>query len=257
MVGKVADPILNSTVGGQPGFLSTQWGLLLAAAEANRIGSQPLAQDAWSELYRTYCYPVYAFIRRRGHDRPRAQDLTQDFFVHLLEKGTLGRADPNKGRFRTFLLGALDFFLIDTARREGARKRGGNHRFVFLDDPDAAENAYQLAAPAWETPEKLFDARWAATLLGAVFTRLRGEMARAGKEWLFDALQDYVVGAEDASYQQTAEALGLSLPALKTHIHRLRMRYGTLLREEVGRTVAYPGELEEEIRHLRSALRVD
>ena len=257
MIADVANAILTSTAGGQPGFLSTQWGLLLAAAEANRSAVPSPAQEAWAELYRTYCYPVYAFIRRRGHDRPRAQDLTQDFFVHLLEKGTLGRADPNKGRFRTFLLGALEVFLIDTARREGARKRGGNRRFVFLDDPDAAEKAYQLAAPAWETPEKLFDARWAATLLGAVFTRLRAEMARAGKERLFEALQDYVVGAEDASYQQTAEALGLSLPALKTQIHRLRIRYGTLLREEVGRTVAHPGELEEEVRHLRSALRVD
>ncbi len=248
---------LNSTAGGRQGFVSTQWGLLLAAAEAHRIEAESPAQNAWAELYRTYCYPVYAFIRRRGHSRPQAQDLTQDFFVHLLERGTLGRADPNKGRFRTFLLGALEYFLIDAARRENAHKRGGTRRFVFLDDPDTAEHQYQLAAPAWETPEKLFDARWAAALLGVVFARLHEEMAQAGKESLFKALQGYVAGAEDASYQETADALGLSLAALKTHIHRLRGRYGALLREEVARTVANPADGEEELRHLRAALRAD
>ncbi len=254
-VGTVRDAALNSTAGGRKGFVSTQWGLLLAASEGNRAGAEPHAQNAWAELYRAYCYPVYAFIRRRGHSRPKAQDLTQDFFVHLLEKGTLGRVDAGKGRFRTFLLGALEYFLVDAARRENTHKRGGNRHFVFLDDPDVAEQQFQLAAPGWETPEKLFDARWAAALLGVVFARLREEMTLAGKERLFEALQGYVAGAEDASYQQTADALGLSLAALKSHIHRLRGRYGTLLREEVARTVASPADAEEELHHLRAALR--
>ena len=251
----VCDAALNSTAGGRQGFVSTQWGVLLAAAERDAAGAQPQARDAWAELYRAYCFPVYAFIRRRGHPRPRAQDLTQDFFVHLLEKGTLGRADPGKGRFRTFLLGALEYFLVDAARRENAHKRGGGRTFVFLDDPDAAEAQFQLAAPAWETPEKLFDARWAAALLGVVFARLHAEMAQAGKERLFEALQGYVAGAEDASYQATADAVGLSLAALKSLIHRLRTRYGVLLREEVARTVAIPADGEAELRHLRAALR--
>ena len=194
-------------------------------------------------------------MRRRGYPRHRAQDLTQDFFVHLLEKGTLGRADPDKGRFRTFLLGALDYFLIDAARRTNAHKRGGGSRFVFLDDPDSAEQQYQLAVPAWETPDRLFDARWAAALLDCVLTRLRAEMAQAGKESLFIALQGYIAGVEDASYQATADTLGMSLSALKSHIHRLRGRYGVLLREEVARTVADPADSEEELRHLRAALR--
>ena len=246
---------MHSTAGGRPGFVSTRWSLLLAAAERRPTDPDPLAQEAWAELYRAYCYPVYVFVRRRGHPRPRAQDLTQDFFVHLLEKGTLGRADPNKGRFRTFLLGALELFLAETARREGARKRGGHGHFIFLDDPDRAESQYQLAAPAWETPERLFDAQWAVALLGAVFTRLREEMAQAGKERLFAALQGYVTGAEETSYQQTADALGLSLPAFKSHLHRLRGRYGVLLREEIARTVADPADAEGELRHLRAALR--
>ena len=249
------DAALNSTVGGRPGFVSTQWSLLVAAAGRQPADVDARSQDAWAELYRAYCYPVYVFVRRRGHLRPRAQDLTQDFFVHLLEKGTLGRADPNKGRFRTFLLGALELFLAETARREGARKRGGQSRFVFLDDPDRAENQYQLAAPSWETPEKLFDAQWAVTLLGVVFTRLREEMVLAGKERLFTALQGYVAGAEDASYQEAADALGLSLPALKSQLHRLRGRYGVLLREEIARTISDPAEGEAELRHLRAALR--
>ena len=249
----VENAALNSTDGGRPGFVSTQWGLLLAAAKDT--GDDRSVREAWETLYRVYCYPVYAFIRRRGHARPAAQDLTQDFFVHLVEKNTLTRLDQNRGRFRTFLLGAVEYFLADAARRASAHKRGGGTWPVFLDDADAAESGYQLSAPAWETPERLFDARWAAALLGAVFARLREEMARAGKGRLFEALKDYVVGAEDASYHQTAAALGISLPALKSVVHRLRVRYGTLLREEVARTVAGPGEVEEEVQHLRAVLR--
>ena len=249
----MGDAALNSTAGGQAVFMSTQWGLL--AATAKEAGDDPALRNAWEALYRVYCYPVYAFIRRRGHSRPAAQDLTQDFFVHLVEKGALSRADPSKGRFRTFLLGALEYFLTDAVRRGNARKRGGGCRLVFLDDIDTAEGAYQLASPAWETPERLFDARWAAALLGAVFARLREEMTRAGKEHLFEALQGYVAGAEDASYQETADKLGFPLSALKSHIHRLRGRFGILLREEVARTVADAIDVEEELRHLRAALR--
>ena len=249
------DASLNSTAGGQAGFVSTQWGLLLTAA--NRPGDDAAVRAAWEDLYRVYCYPVYAFIRRRQYPRPAAQDLTQDFFVHLVEKGTLSRADPGKGRFRTFLLGALEYFLADAARREHAQKRGGRARLVFLDDPDTAEHDYELAAPVWTTPERLFDARWAATVLGVVFRRLREEMARGGKEALFEALQDYVVGAADVPLQRTAVALGLTLPALKSSIHRLRTRYGVLLREEVARTVLNPADVEAEMHHLRTALRSD
>ena len=245
---------LNSTAGAGAGFASTRWSVLVAAAgDLDGPGGLP-ARAAWEDLYRTYCHPVYAFIRRRGRCRADAQDLTQSFFVHLLEKGTLSRADPGKGRFRTFLLGSLELFLAEAARRERAGKRGGGRHFVFLDDPDAAESEYQLTAPAWETPERLFDARWAAALLRRVFSDLRAEMAAAGKAHLFEGLQTYLAGDEAASYQQTADRLGLSLPALKSHVNRLRVRYAARLREEVARTVM-PGEVEDEIRHFCAALR--
>lgn len=250
----VRNGFLNSTAGGRAGFASTQWGLLLAASAADRTNDDQ-AQTALGDLYRIYSYPVYSFIRRHGRPRPEAQDLTQDFFVHLIEKGTLRRADPTKGRFRTFLLAALQYFLVDAARRAGALKKGGGGRFIFLDDPDAAESDYQLAAPRWQEPEKLFEVRWAAALVNAAFVRLREEMTAAGKSAQFAALKDYVAGAEDASYQATAESLGLSLAALKSVIHRLRGRYAALLREEVARTVADPAEVEAEVRHLRAILR--
>ncbi len=236
------------------GFASTQWGALLVAAADDAPSDHP-NRTAWEYLYRTYCDPVYAFIRRSGHPRQAAQDLTQDFFLHLVRTDTVRNADPAKGRFRSFLLGALQNFLVDASRSREARKRGGGCRFVFLDDPDTAENEYQLTAPAGQTPERLFEARWAGALVAEAFARLREEMAAVGKDRLFEALKDYVAGAEEISYQQTADALGLSLPALKSAIHRLRHRYGVLLRETVAGTVADPGEVAAEMRHLCAVLR--
>lgn len=246
----LVDAALDSTAAGRPNFLATQW-RLVAAASAEDTAE---ARTALEGLYRVYCYPVYAFIRRHGYGRQDAQDLTQEFFVHLLEKGTLGRADPQRGRFRTFLLGTLDHFLAHATERARAQKRGGGCRFVYLDD-DAAETRYQLAAPEGMTAEKLFEARWAAALIEVTSQRLRGELESEGKGQLFKVLQGFLLGAEDASYQQMADTLGLSLGALKTAIHRLRGRYRTLLREEVARTVATPGEVDEELRCLREALR--
>jgi DNA-directed RNA polymerase specialized sigma24 family protein len=244
------DAPLDSRAGRRPNFVTTQWGLVTAASAEGTAETRA----ALEELYRLYCYPVYAFIRRRGHGCQDAQDLTQDFFVHLLEKGTLGRADPQRGRFRSFLLGALDHFLAHADERARAGKRGGGCQWVFLDD-DAAEDRYQLAAPEGMTAEKVFEARWAATIVEATFARLCGDLESEGKGHLFEALQGFLIGREDASYQQVAESLSLSLGALKTTIHRLRGRYRALLREEVARTVAAPAEVDEELRHLRAALR--
>jgi RNA polymerase sigma-70 factor (ECF subfamily) len=208
-----------------------------------------------AELYRLYCYPAYAFIRRRGYGRQDAQDLTQDFFVHLLEKSTLGRADPQRGRFRNFLLGTLEYFLANAAERASAAKRGGGCQWVFLDD-DSAENDYQLAAASEGlTAEKLFGARWAATLVQATLARLRDELESEGKGHVFEKLQGFLLGREEASYQEVANALGFSLGALKTTIHRMRGRFRALLREEVARTVATPAEVDEELRYLRAVLR--
>jgi DNA-directed RNA polymerase specialized sigma24 family protein len=246
---RVVDASLDSKAGGRPNFLTTQWGLVAAASAEGT----PEVRAALEELYRLYCYPVYVFIRRRGYGRQDAQDLTQDFFVHLLEKSTLARANPQRGRFRSFLLGALDYFLAHALERARAGKRGGGCQWVFLDD-DAAEDRYQLAAPEGMTAEKAFEARWAATVVEAAFARLRGELQSEGKGYLFESLQGFLLGREDASYQQVADALSLSLGALKTAIHRLRGRYRALLREEVARTVATPEEIDEELRYLRIAL---
>ena len=244
------DASLDSTAGERSNFLTTQWGLV-AAASAECATE---ARAALGELYSVYSYPVYAFIRQRGYSREDAQDLTQDFFVHLLEKGALGRADPLRGRFRNFLLGTLDHFLAHAVERAGAGKRGGGCQWVFLD-ADTAEDRYQLAAPEGLTAEKLFDARWAAALVEAAFARLRGELEAEGKGHLFESLQGFLLGREEASYQQVASALSLSLGALKTAIHRLRGRYRALLREEVARTVASPAEVDDELRYLRAVLR--
>jgi RNA polymerase sigma-70 factor (ECF subfamily) len=246
----LVDVPLDSTAGGPSNFPTSQWGLVTAssAEEAAEAGA------AFEELYRLYCYPVYAFIRRSGYGRQDAQDLTQDFFVHLLEKSTLGRADPQRGRFRTFLLGTLEYFLANAAERARAAKRGGGCQWVFLDD-DSAENHYQLAAPKGLTAEKLFETRWAATLIEATLARLRGELESEGKGHVFEELQGFLLGREEASYQQVANALNLSLGALKTTIHRMRGRFRALLREEVARTVATPSEVDEELRHLRAVLR--
>jgi DNA-directed RNA polymerase specialized sigma24 family protein len=244
------DAALDSTAGERSNLLSTQWGLVAAASAEDAAESRA----ALEELYRLYSYPVYAFVRRRGYGPHDAQDVTQDFFVHLLEKGTLSRADSQRGRFRNFLLGALEHFLAHAAERAGAGKRGGGCQWVFLDD-DTAENRQQFAAPEGFTAEKLFEAQWAAALVEATLARLRGELESEGKEHLFETLQGFLLGRDNASYQEAADTLSLSLGALKTAIHRLRGRYRALLREEVARTVAAPAEVDEELRYLRAALR--
>ena len=201
------DAPLDSTAGGQPGFLTTRWGVVAAAADAGT----PAAREALAELYRGYCYPVYAFIRRRGYSRPDAQDLTQDFFVHLVEKATLGRADPRRGRFRSFLLGALEHFLAHAAERARAQKRGGACQRVFLDEHETAEAQYQSAAPEAMTAEKLFDVRWALTLLEHALGRLARQYALDQKDAVFAALKGFVaLGASgpESSYESAAQALG-------------------------------------------------
>jgi hypothetical protein len=151
-------------------------------------------------------------------------------------------------------LGALEHFLAHAAERARAGKRGGGCQWVFLDD-DIAENSYELAAPEGMTAEKVFDARWATTLVEATFARLRGELESGGKGDLFKALQSFLVGEGDASYQQIGHKLSLRLGALKTAIHRLRGRYRSLLREEVARTVARPADVNEELRYLCNVLK--
>jgi RNA polymerase sigma factor (sigma-70 family) len=222
-----------------------------AANDLQNLNSQEVTK-ALEDLYRIYCYPVYAFIRRRGRTREEAQDLTQDFFLHLLERNTLRRADPNRGKFRSFLLGALEFFLAQVNERASALKRGGKAEFVFLDN-DSAEVQYQLVS-AELSAETVFEIRWAASLISATLERLKSEMAREGRANVFETLQEFLLGEKASSYQEAAERLGFSLGAIKTVIHRLRSRYRTLLREEVAQTVTHPDEIDNELRSLRAIL---
>jgi RNA polymerase sigma factor (sigma-70 family) len=226
---------------------------MVAAAANDRqdLNSQEVTK-ALEDLYRIYCYPVYAFIRRRGRTREEAQDLTQDFFLHLLERNTLRRADPNRGKFRSFLLGALEFFLAQVSERASALKRGGKAEFVFLDN-DSAEIQYQLVSEELSA-ETVFEIRWAASLISAALRRLKLEMAREGRANVFETLQEFLLGEKASSYQEAAERLGFSLGAIKTVIHRLRSRYRTLLREEVAQTVTHPDEIDNELKALRAIL---
>jgi RNA polymerase sigma factor (sigma-70 family) len=216
----------------------------------------PGYQVALGELYRIYWYPLYAFVRRRGHTPEEAQDLTQGFFLHLLEHKTLGRADPEKGKFRSFLLGSLQKFLSTEGARARCLKRGGNVEFVPLE-MQAAEDRYRLEPTDYLTAERIFDARCAITLLTEALNRLRQLYVAEGKTSTFEALEvflDPVNSRASLSCEEAANRLQVTTGGVKTLIHRLRKRYTALLREEIGRTVSEPAEIDEEIHALCEAL---
>jgi RNA polymerase sigma-70 factor (ECF subfamily) len=233
-------------------FRTTHWSAVLLSAQSQAPGSQA----ALAELCRIYWYPIYVLVRRRGYSAEDAQDLTQGFFLHILDHKALRHVSPRKGRFRSFLSASLHNYLLNAADHARSLKRGGNAEFVFLD-AESAEFRYQLESPDSMTPEKMFDARWAITLLGEVTNRLQEEYASQGKQAIFEALKPFletINSGAPLSYEQTADALQVSVGAAKTLIHRLRKRYTSLLREEVGRTVSDPGEIDEEIHALCEAL---
>ena len=216
----------------------------------------PGSQEALSALCRDYWYPIYAFARRAGHAPPDAQDLTQGFFLAILQRRALKRADPARGKFRSFLLGSFKHYLFDEADRAHALKRGGDREFVFLDAVDA-ETRYQFEPADQLTPEKIYDARWAITLLTRAVDRLREECMAEGVLARFEVLRQFVgvePGEPPPTYEEVAKTLGISLGAVKTWVHRFRKRYTALLREEVWRTVSDPNEIDDEIRALCEAL---
>ena len=233
-------------------FRTTRWNLVLLSAQSHAPGYQA----ALGELYQVYWYPLYVYVRRRGHTPEEAQDLTQSFFLHLLEYKTLGRADPLKGKFRSFLLGSLQNFLSTEAARARCLKRGGKVEFVPVE-MQAAEERYRVE-PAYNlSPEKIFDARWALIVLEHALTILRCQYAVRGKEGVFETLKCFVgigASAADASYETAGRTLGVSVGTVKSLIHRLRKEYMGVVREEVGRTVSDPAEIEEELRSLCEAL---
>jgi DNA-directed RNA polymerase specialized sigma24 family protein len=211
---------------------------------------------ALAELCRLYWYPLYAFARCRGHSPDDAQDLTQGFFLHLLEQRALARVDRLKGKFRSFLIASFKNYLSIEAHRARCLKRGGNCEFVPLD-LEKAESRYLLEPADALTAEKIFDARWAMTLLGRATILLGEEYAAQGKTWTFETLEPFLDLTDSKTpppYEQAAEALQISVASVKTLIHRLRKRFTSILREEVGRTVSDPAEVDGEIHALCDAL---
>jgi len=222
-------------------------------AAQNRVEG---GQAALAELCRLYWYPLYVFARRRGHSPDDAQDLTQGFFLHLLEHRALARVDRLKGKFRSFLLASFQNYLSIEAHRARSLKRGGNCEFVALD-LESAESRYLLEPGDALTAEKIFDARWAMTLLGRAMTLLGEEYAAQGKTSTFKILNAFLdLGNSKAppTYEQAADALEVSVGSVKTLIHRLRKRFTSILREEVARTVSDPVEVNGEIHALCDAL---
>lgn len=231
-----------------PRFLTTRWSLVVAAQQR----AAPTSREALADLSRLYWYPLYAYIRRRGHDAADAEDLTQAFFARLLEKDTLASVAPAKGRFRSFLLAACQHFLSNERERANALKRGGG-RVVSLDLADA-DGRYRREPDHDQTPERLFERRWALELLAQSVQHLRDEYAAKGKERLFEALKGQLTGEGVASYAALAAELGKTESAIKTAVSRLRKRYGELLREQIAETVTSAEQIDEEIHALFQAL---
>jgi len=232
-------------------FATTRWSIVLAAgARQTPVGSQAL-----QTLCESYWYPLYAYVRRRGLDAHEAQDLTQDFFAHLLDSEAVGVASPERGRFRSFLLGSLQNFLSNHWRKENAQKRGGGRTPLSLDLA-AGEQRY-IAEPAHElTPEKVYERRWALTLLQQVVETLAAEYAADGKAQLFDNLKAYLGGNLDGlPYAELAATTGMSVGSIKVAVHRLRRRCGDVLREQIAQTVADPAGVDQELKDLFAALR--
>lgn len=235
-------------------FATTRWSVILAAG----ANSESITRTALAELCRLYWRPIFAFICRRGHSINDAQDLTQDFFMKVLEGDLLRRANPGRGRFRSLLLKSLQGFLSDTHERGRAKKRGGDLKFVSWEDWMAeAPSHLQLSqsALASATPERLFDIRWAATVVEQAKARLGEECAARGRRRVFDVLNGYLsIERSDVSYSKVASQLGVEEDAVRRFLHRLRVRYRAILREEVARTVETDADIENEIRYLCAAL---
>lgn len=227
-------------------FVTTSWSVVLTAARSDTTR----AQAALEHLCRTYWYPVYAYMRRRGCSPEDAQDLTQAFFLSLLKSNFLARADRSRGRFRSFLLGAVNHFLANEWAKAGAQKRGGGRKLLSLDLA-AAERRFDLEPAHPDTPNKAFDREWAGTLLDTVLTRLETEYRQENKAALFDALKQTLAGASETQpYAAIAAGLRMSEGAVRVAVHRLRGRYRELLHTEIADTVESPDEVKSELRHL-------
>ncbi|MCI0744659.1 MAG: RNA polymerase sigma factor [Verrucomicrobia subdivision 3 bacterium] len=244
-------PSANAPVGSSGYFATTHWSVVLLAAD----GTSSQSEAALESLCRTYWYPLYAYVRRCGHDPEEAKDLTQAFFARLIEKKQLATVERGKGKFRSWLLGVMKHFLAHEWVKGRAQKRGSGQPVFSLDEVDPEERYRLEPATDW-TAEKIFDRRWALTVLDAAASRLQREYEAEGNASLYAGIKGFVSSAdEEVSYAQAAQRLGLSLSAVKSAIFRVRVRYQELIRAEIAQTVANAAEVDEEIRYLLEVLR--
>jgi RNA polymerase sigma-70 factor (ECF subfamily) len=231
-------------------FITTRWSVVLAAGRT----SQPAAREAMSTLCGLYWHPLYAFIRRRGASKEEAEDMTQAFLAHVIEKESLRNVDPGRGRFRSFLLTSLKNFLSDQRSKEAALKRGGGVTPLSLD-VEEAEGRYRLEPADESTPERIFERQWALTVIEQAMRRLRERYATSGKAAHFDEMKIFLSGEKrPVPHAEVAERLGITPLAVKVAVHRLRKRFRDTLRDEIAQTVATSEDIDTELRALYSAL---
>jgi RNA polymerase sigma factor (sigma-70 family) len=230
-------------------FATTHWTVVLAAGRR----SSPQAERALEELCRDYWLPLYAYVRRRGHSKPDAEDLTQAFFARLLEPHFLEKLDRQKGKFRAFLLASLKHFLANEWDKSQRQKRGGGAAHFSLDWESAE---FQIAATNALSPDQAFDREWALALLAKVIERLQAEAAADGRAPQFAELKMFLTaGKDELSYASAAKNLNLDETAVRVAVHRLRKRYRQWLRDEIAQTLADPADLDEEMRALFGAFK--
>lgn len=246
----LAPPKTAPVSGAGTAFQNTLWSRVFAAgkSDASRSG------QALEELCRLYWQPIYAFLRRFGHDRENARDLTQAFFAYVIRGNVLRKADPDRGRFRSFLLGTLKNFAGHEAEKAQTARRGGAVVFVSIDE-ETAEGVYRHEPASDLTPEKLFDRRWALTVLEEAVRRLRAEYARAAMPEVFDALQPYLSGEDEGAFRELGARLGRTEGAARVMVCRFRERFRQLIRAVIGDTVTDLALVEVELKHLQAALR--
>ena len=248
--GKMPEGTERNSTPGQSSFATTHWSVVLAAGDI----SSPDYTRALSTLCRAYWYPLYVYLRRWGCDRERAEDYTQAFFASLLERQSIGDADPKRGKFRSFLLASLKHFLADEWDRSQAQKRGGERKVLSLDIEDG-ETRYSREPVDNLSPEKLFERYWALEVLNQAMARLKAEYVTANKIELFNYLKTYLTAQLDSiPYRDAADRLHTTEGAVKVAAHRLRQRYAELVREQIAQTVTTPEQIEEEICELYAAL---
>ncbi|MBX7246307.1 MAG: RNA polymerase sigma factor [Candidatus Sumerlaeaceae bacterium] len=231
-------------------FATTHWSLVVSAGHGNEADSRAALQ----QLCERYWLPLYSYVRRRGYSPDDAQDLTQEFFMRLLQHNRVRTADQQKGRFRSFLLTSLKNFLSDEWDKAHAVKRGGGVPPLSLEFA-RGEELYAREPATTSTPESLYERRWALTLLDSVLARLQAEHHRLGKSQLFAALSPCLVGERASQpYAELATRLDMTETAVKSAVHRLRQEYRTLLRREIANTVATPEDVDDELNHLFAVL---